>query len=286
MKQEFGERLAKYRKRKGLSQEQLSFELGVSRQAVSKWEREESSPDTDNLIELSKLYGISLDELLYKDPDDCFKNDETQQTDLNTETYDEKINQDQNEDVDVEVNEKGHKGKDYVHVGFDGIHVLDEDGDEVHIDYNGIKVNSVDKNTDFGALFKELFKPEFTKTAWLLNLITPVLMLVVSIIYLILGFTLPNNDGWTIYWTLFLIPMVISSLVKAIVYKYISKFNITMVASFIYLFLGMFLNLWHPTWIIFMAIPLFYAVTDPLDKYLYKKRKAKNSNVIDPELID
>ena len=39
----------------------------MSRQAVSKWERSESSPDTDNLIALAQLYGVSLDELLYVD---------------------------------------------------------------------------------------------------------------------------------------------------------------------------------------------------------------------------
>ena len=38
--------------------------LGVSRQAVSKWERGESSPDTDNLIALAELYGLSLDALV------------------------------------------------------------------------------------------------------------------------------------------------------------------------------------------------------------------------------
>lgn len=48
----------------GLSQEALAERLGVSRQAVSKWERGESSPDTDNLIALARLYNISLDALL------------------------------------------------------------------------------------------------------------------------------------------------------------------------------------------------------------------------------
>lgn len=64
---EIATRLQKLRKEKGYSQEQLAEELGISRQAVSKWERAESSPDTDNLICLAKLYGISLDELLSTD---------------------------------------------------------------------------------------------------------------------------------------------------------------------------------------------------------------------------
>lgn len=63
-------RLADRRKRAGFSQEALALELGVSRQAVSKWERSESSPDTDNLIALAQLYGVSLDDLLYKDVED------------------------------------------------------------------------------------------------------------------------------------------------------------------------------------------------------------------------
>ena len=67
MNLEIANRLQKLRKEKGYSQEQLAEELGISRQAVSKWERAESSPDTDNLICLAKLYGISLDELLSTD---------------------------------------------------------------------------------------------------------------------------------------------------------------------------------------------------------------------------
>ncbi len=58
------DRLVELRRSRGYSQEELAAALGVSRQAVSKWERAESSPDTDNLIALARLYGISLDSLL------------------------------------------------------------------------------------------------------------------------------------------------------------------------------------------------------------------------------
>ena len=56
--------LIKLRKEKGLSQEELADKLAVSRQAISKWERGESLPDTDNLIRLAKLYGVSIDEIV------------------------------------------------------------------------------------------------------------------------------------------------------------------------------------------------------------------------------
>lgn len=62
---EIANRLVALRKQNGLSQEELAAKLGISRQAVSKWERAEASPDTDNLILLARLYGISLDELLF-----------------------------------------------------------------------------------------------------------------------------------------------------------------------------------------------------------------------------
>ena len=62
---EIANRLQKLRKENGYSQEELADKLGISRQAVSKWERAESSPDTDNLIILARLYNMSLDELLY-----------------------------------------------------------------------------------------------------------------------------------------------------------------------------------------------------------------------------
>ena len=64
MNVEIAQRLAELRRAKGYSQEALARELGLSRQAISKWERAESSPDTGNLIALARLYGMSLDELL------------------------------------------------------------------------------------------------------------------------------------------------------------------------------------------------------------------------------
>lgn len=62
---ETANRLFELRKEHNFSQEELAEKLGVSRQAVSKWERSEASPDTDNLIALAKIYCLSLDELIY-----------------------------------------------------------------------------------------------------------------------------------------------------------------------------------------------------------------------------
>ena len=59
-----GERLAKLRKEKGLSQEDVADRINVTRQTVSKWELDQSLPDFDKIIPLCKLYNISSDELL------------------------------------------------------------------------------------------------------------------------------------------------------------------------------------------------------------------------------
>ena len=59
-----GERISGFRRRQGLSQEALAEKLGVSRQSVSKWERNESLPETDKLPLLAQALGISLDLLL------------------------------------------------------------------------------------------------------------------------------------------------------------------------------------------------------------------------------
>ena len=59
-----GQRIQAHRTRLGLSQEGLGEKLGVSRQAVSRWEADGAVPDTDKLIALSRLFGITLNELL------------------------------------------------------------------------------------------------------------------------------------------------------------------------------------------------------------------------------
>ena len=60
----FAEKLKSIRKQAGMSQEQLAEKLGVSRQAVTKWETDAGIPDMDNIMAVSALFDISIDELL------------------------------------------------------------------------------------------------------------------------------------------------------------------------------------------------------------------------------
>lgn len=148
------QRLVDRRKAAGLSQEALAAQLGVSRQAVSKWERSESSPDTDNLIALAALYGVSLDELLYGEA----ASDADSSEDGSTETVDEaKEAEDSAEHadcgdkplVDISLARGIHvidpnKGEE-VHVGWNGIHVTNErKGEEVHVGPDGVHVDTLE----------------------------------------------------------------------------------------------------------------------------------------------
>ena len=60
----FAEKLKSIRKQAGMSQEQLAEKLGVSRQAVTKWETDVGIPDIENIMAISALFNISIDELL------------------------------------------------------------------------------------------------------------------------------------------------------------------------------------------------------------------------------
>ena len=150
------QRLVNRRKAAGLSQEALAAQLGVSRQAVSKWERSESSPDTDNLIALAALYGVSLDELLYGEAVDdagC-----SEDSDAGAETSDEAEEDEDSVDntsrsdkplVDISLARGIHvidpdKGEE-VHVGWNGIHVTnDRKGEEVHVGPGGVHVDTLE----------------------------------------------------------------------------------------------------------------------------------------------
>lgn len=150
------QRLVDRRKAAGLSQEALAAQLGVSRQAVSKWERSESSPDTDNLIALAALYGVSLDELLYGeavDDADC-----SEDSDAGAEASDEAEEDEDSADntsrsdkplVDISLAHGIHvidpdKGEE-VHVGWNGIHVTnDRKGEEVHVGPGGLHIDTLE----------------------------------------------------------------------------------------------------------------------------------------------
>ena len=77
----FGDKLCQLRKQKGLSQEEFGELLNVTRQTVSKWELGQSKPDTDKLMEISKVLNVDFnklidDEVVIERNDEHFNTDE------------------------------------------------------------------------------------------------------------------------------------------------------------------------------------------------------------------
>lgn len=227
---EIADRLIKLRKKHGYSQEDLADKLGLSRQAVSKWERAEASPDTDNLICLSKLYGISLDELL--------------STDENVETI---------------VKEQVKEDK-------EGIHLVDEDGSEVHISNKGFK--AFDKNG-------HMLQKEKSKPLLILDIIDACLSFLALITYILLGVFL---GMWASGWVFFFVPDIICSIIRCVIKKNANKFNMAFTSLFIFFFVcmvvpGMSASLWHPMWVVFLAIPAYHSIVGSINKALGKKEE-------------
>lgn len=64
----FGEKLQKLRAGAAMSQDALAERLGVSRQAVSRWERDEAMPEAEKIVQLAEIFGVTTDYLLREQP--------------------------------------------------------------------------------------------------------------------------------------------------------------------------------------------------------------------------
>lgn len=60
-----GSRIQEYRKKAGLNQEEFAEKMGVSRQAVSKWERDKAYPDLDRFVCICEILDVQVGELIY-----------------------------------------------------------------------------------------------------------------------------------------------------------------------------------------------------------------------------
>ena len=235
MNLEIANRLVEYRKKHNLSQEDVAEKIGVSRQAVSKWERVEASPDTDNLIALASLYNVSLDELILGK-----KPKQTAET-----------------DPDAVVVERGGK-----RVVVNGGHVYvndvtSEEDDEKH----GLSAKAeVEFSLEPSVSSVHRFFQKFP---------FPVLTLIA---YLLFGF-FHVCGGWAYGWLVFLLIPIYYSLVDSFFLKKADSFAFPVAVSLLYLWLGFEYGLWHPAWILFLTIPFYYFICEFISKLLKKTKK-------------
>lgn len=307
MNVEIAERLASRRKDAGLSQEELAMQLGVSRQAVSKWERSESSPDTNNLIALAKLYDVSLDDLLYVDSsieDDIEfeiqdRSSEWVEVDDDEDFEYEDEDDDEYEDEEIEDEQQSDApssgGSDYVHISWrDGIHIKDsDDGDEVHVGWNGVHVieggsdptevtwqegegvyiNGTHYDSWHDAV--DAYNPR--NNAWM-RFPYPILALLV---FLWIGFV---YHQWTLNWLVFLTIPVYYMLINAFMRKTFDAVITalyTLGATVWFFYMGLAEGVWHPTWLVFVTIPLFAWLSNALFGKKHSKEKESDEIIVE-----
>lgn len=290
MNLEIANKLYELRKKNGLSQEALAEKLGISRQSISKWERAESSPDTDNLISLAKLYNISLDELLLNNVNNNSNQSENTSEDETVENSKESDNEfqseeasaqdadeDNNSDSSEEIPDVGHKfvnvndGENIVHVGTKGVFVKDDEGNEVKVGLSGVYVNGEKKDVDFKNHSHwhkdpnscDIVKVESRAYKALKHFPYPILTV---IIYLLLGFFNPAGMGWSVGWIVFLTIPLYYTIIEAIQKRNPHIFCYPVLVVIIFLFFGMTMSLWHPLWVLFLTIPLYYTAIEMFRK--------------------
>lgn len=228
-------KLTELRKHFSLSQEALAEKVGVSRQAISKWERGEASPDTDNLLALSKIYSVSLDDLLgEKNSEEIISALSEKETAENENTKDEEdaggipFSKEKNEVFYEEENRASDS----------------ESSEEKRSFYSEEKTGNAEER-DLRALGKTLLKIPY--------------FLIAIIVFLIIGF---SSKLWHPAWMIFLtIPAYYLTawgfcaktkkgmLLKLPVYLYV---------IILFLLMGFTASLWHPMWILFLLIPAYY----------------------------
>ncbi len=288
---EIANRLVNLRKSNHLSQEALAEKLGISRQAVSKWERAEASPDTDNLIMLARLYHISLDELLRTDEEIIlgetreeeqqgkagipYEREDSQEdggnlfsTDsgsMDSQPGDEKAGNATysqpggGERENTAYSQPGNRETEdeHVDIGFGGVHVKDRDGSQVHIGWDGIHVEDAKKgdnvHVDRNGVYVNGEKKEVWQFFPMWNIPFTTL---ICIIYFAVGLIF---NAWHPGWMLFLLIPIWYSFISAVKRRNANAFAYPVLVTLVYLCIGFCFGWWHPGWILYLTIPLYYS---------------------------
>ena len=283
---ELANRLYEYRKQSGLSQEELAEKLGISRQSVSKWERAESCPDTDNLIELAKIYNVSLDELVHNNVNEK----QVKKEKVEEAAYLIKINIEDNDFEDNFDNELILKE--------DGIHFYNNDDNGVVINKNGIHINKEQSKEEI-IPYEEVYTEIDGKETRIVDIegfgknkkfpseniikfkdvFNGVLILIIAALYVSLC-ALKVTD-WGKFWVIFVYYPAVTSFLEAIVYKDANKFASPVLCAAVYVTIGMYFDGWHPYWFIFFIIPIYhtiaYAFKKKIKLYFYGKDNEKHT---------
>ena len=231
---EIADRLIKLRKKNGYSQEEVADKLGLSRQAVSKWERAEASPDTDNLICLAKLYNISLDELLSTD-----------------------------QDIDTIVKEQVKKEEPKA----EGIHIVDDEGNEVRVGKGGIYCKD-HKGHEYHR--KHIVEDKGMR---IINIVEGCLFVLATVAYVILGAILGMWwNAWVVFFLPDILCSIARAIYRRNANKFNITFVAIFAFFFVCMIIpGTKANLWHPMWVVFLSIPVYHSIFGSINKIIGKE---------------
>ncbi len=114
---QIGSRILEYRKKLNMSQEEFANKIGVSRQAVSKWELDKAYPDLDKLVDICEMFGLSLDELVNgveqheESVTDDEQSAETSDAPVNVSDAEDSLDSTDNSDSEIVAQTDGDSGK-------------------------------------------------------------------------------------------------------------------------------------------------------------------------------
>lgn len=135
----------------------------------------------------------------------------------------------------------------HVHIDNGGDFVVDIDSDGIH------KKPAGDDNK----------KERIEKGKKISNYLTSLGLLVALVVYIVLGCLIPST--WSYLWTIFLFVISLATIPTAIAKRKFSSFRIELAIVGTYCLVGLVTGIWHPTWVMFIGIPIYYTALAPFN---------------------
>lgn len=136
-----------------------------------------------------------------------------------------------------------------------------------------IKNNDDSNNNNETKLDKnENKEKEDIKNTPIYKILSSLTILICLVLFILVGMYAPN--GWNYSWIIWLLAPTLLSLFESIKRKKVSLFLFPMLITAIYLFIGMYFRVWHPYWLLFLLVPIYYLIAEGIDKnIIFKKNK-------------
>jgi len=246
---EIANRLVQLRKAHGYSQESLAAALGISRQAVSKWERAESSPELENVLELARIYGITLDALL--------------KGEAAAAPVEEADTTGQAEETEAGAYQKANAGYPEAKAVYEQAEDILQETDGYDAEQDACIDSSEEEDGSGSFRFSASLYIDDSengkKGAWH-AFPYPILT---GILYLLAGFLFGKwLEGCLLFLTVPVYYSIANWFDGGKKGSFLTAVPYSVVTVIVYLVAGLFFDAWHPTWLVFLTIPLYYAAAD------------------------